>query len=257
MNRMILTLVLSLFVLVGLTVPANAMQSHGTYWFTESLDTGLVFGPPIPKQLQTAKTAKSATATASAETGLLPIATRDGAKLLQNVVGQHVPETLSYKVKPGDSLSRIANSFGTAVDVLKQLNGIADPNMLSISQVIKIPNLEKKLITPNLKIKEVVSVDLTAYTAGPESTGKSPGDPAYGVTASGAYVKDHHTIAVDPRTIPIGTKVYIEGIGVRVAEDTGGAILGNRIDVYMSDLTAAIQFGYKRDVKVYILEESA
>ena len=39
---------------------------------------------------------------------------------------------------------------------------------------------------------------------GPESTGKSPGDPGYGVTASGAYVKDGHTIAVDPRLMPSG-----------------------------------------------------
>lgn len=242
MNRMILTLVLSLLLLVGLTAPTYAMQNEGVYWFAEPLDTGLVYGPPIPKNAPS-----------------LPqqLASRDDEQLLQNVVAANIPETLTYQVQPGDSLSRIANLFGSSVDVLMQLNGITNPHLLGVNQELKVPNLEKNLLTPDLKIKEVLSADLTAYTAGPESTGKRPGDPAYGVTASGAHVQDHRTIAVDPRKIPIGTKVYIEGIGVRVAEDTGGAIQGNRIDVYMSDLSAAIQFGYKRDVKVYILEESA
>ncbi|MGB8954821.1 MAG: 3D domain-containing protein [Tumebacillaceae bacterium] len=242
MNRIILTLVLSLCLLLGLTAPTYAMQPEEMYWLTDSLDTGLVYGPPIPQKAPKLP---------------MQLASRGGDKLLQNVVAQNVPDTLTYKVQSGDSLSRIANLFGSAVDVLMQLNSITNPHLLSVNQEIKVPNLEKKLLTPELKVKEVVSADLTAYTAGPESTGKSPGDPGYGITASGAHVQDHRTIAVDPRKIPIGTKVYIEGIGVRVAEDTGGAIQGNRIDVYMSDLSAAIQFGYKRDVKVYILEESA
>src|SRR5690606_5056518 len=84
---------------------------------------------------------------------------------------------------------------------------------------------------------------LTAYTAGPESTGKNPGHPAYGITASGAHVQSGVTIAADPRVIPMGSKVYIENVGTRVVQDTGGAIKGNRIDVYIPNLSQARQFG--------------
>ena len=94
--------------------------------------------------------------------------------------------------------------------------------------------------------------ECTAYTEGIESCGKLSTHPAYGITASGKRVREG-MIAVDTRYIPFGTKVYIEGLGVFVAEDTGGAIKGNRIDIHMSDLNKAIEFG-RQNRKVIILE---
>jgi 3D (Asp-Asp-Asp) domain-containing protein len=96
------------------------------------------------------------------------------------------------------------------------------------------------------------TMNASAYTAGYESTGKNPGDPGYGITASGMQVR-HGVVAVDPRVIPLGTKLYVDGYGVTIAADTGGAIKGNKIDLYFEDLDDAINFG-RRDVKVYVLE---
>jgi len=106
--------------------------------------------------------------------------------------------------------------------------------------------------------KRVIYMEASAYTAGYESTGKNPGDPGYGITASGTTVR-HGTVAVDPRVIPLGTNLYIESLGslpdygIARAEDTGGAIKGNRIDLYFSSLSEALKFGRRR-VKVYILK---
>lgn len=54
-----------------------------------------------------------------------------------------------------------------------------------------------------------------------------------GQTASGAQTEVGTTIAVDPNIIPLGSMVYVEGIGLRIAQDTGGAIKGNKIDILL------------------------
>ena len=71
-------------------------------------------------------------------------------------------------------------------------------------------------------------------------------------TATGTRPKENRTIAVDPKVIPLGSTVYIEGFGYYIAEDTGGAIKGNRIDVFLMDYNKARQLG-RRTAKVWIL----
>jgi uncharacterized protein YabE (DUF348 family)/3D (Asp-Asp-Asp) domain-containing protein len=97
------------------------------------------------------------------------------------------------------------------------------------------------------------NVTLTAYANDFASTGKEKSDPGSGVTYSGATVKEGRTIAVDKNVIPIGWWVYIEGIGFRRAEDTGGAIKGNKIDVYYESSDYANKFGLKRGYTVYVI----
>ena len=61
-------------------------------------------------------------------------------------------------------------------------------------------------------------------------------------------------VAVDPDVIPLGTKLYIEGYGIAIAGDTGGAIQGNIVDLFFNSSSECYEFGRKHGLKVYILE---
>ena len=109
----------------------------------------------------------------------------------------------------------------------------------------------------NITYKNVIRAQATAYTADFASTGKRPGDGGFGRTATGTIARrnpnGYSSIAVDPRVIPLGTKLYIEGYGYGIAEDTGGAIKGNIVDVYFNSNAECIQWG-RRTVNVYVLK---
>ena len=83
-------------------------------------------------------------------------------------------------------------------------------------------------------IKEYV---ITAYCPCVKCCGKSDG-----ITASGVKATEGVTIATD-KSIPFGTKVYIDGVGERIVQDRGGAIKGNRIDLYFDSHQEALNFG--------------
>lgn len=90
-------------------------------------------------------------------------------------------------------------------------------------------------------------VTATAYTAG--CNGCS------GITATGINLKANpnlKVIAVDPRVIPLGSKVWVEGYGYAIAGDTGGAIKGNKIDIHVPTKQAAYNFG-RRQVKIKVM----
>lgn len=95
--------------------------------------------------------------------------------------------------------------------------------------------------------------EVTAYTAGYESTGKRPGDPYYGITASGEPVREGVTVACPP-SMSFGTKLEIEGVGRRICQDRGGAITEGRLDVYFDDLNDALEFG-RKTLNVRVVEE--
>lgn len=129
-------------------------------------------------------------------------------------------------------------------------NGTPSTEYYLQSQDSKLVTIEAQPVDYRFKLEDV---ELTAYTAGFESTGKNLGDPAYKTTYSGATVSEGRTIAVDQTIIPLGWWVYIQGVGYRKAEDTGSAIKGNIIDVYIEDLEKAKQFGRKYGNTVYVI----
>lgn len=104
----------------------------------------------------------------------------------------------------------------------------------------------------------VITCNATAYDLSYESCGKHPGEPGYGVTASGMKAGPG-VVAVDPRVIPLGTRLYIASTdgtadyGYAIAGDTGGAIKGNKIDLFFPSASQVRQFG-RRNVTVYVLD---
>lgn len=133
-----------------------------------------------------------------------------------------------------------------------------------VSQVIEYGTIAVRRIPGTdqyFKYFTAMNMVATAYTLCPTETGgKEPGHPAFGITFSGLPAQ-RGVIAVDPRVIPLGTKVYVESLdgrfadyGMAIAADTGSAIRGNRIDLFMDCKEEAIQWGI-RTVRVYIIHE--
>lgn len=74
-------------------------------------------------------------------------------------------------------------------------------------------------------------------------------------TSTGAVATEGTTIAVDPRVIPYGTRVYIEGVGYRIAQDCGGGVGGNHIDVYVENHSSCFRPELNaKAAKVYIVD---
>ncbi len=109
------------------------------------------------------------------------------------------------------------------------------------------------------RYSKIIICEATAYDLSYESCGKNPGDPAYGITYTGTHARPG-VIAVDPRVIPLKSKVYVESLdstadyGFASAEDTGSAIKGNKIDLFIGSNRAALRYG-RRKVRVYIIED--
>ncbi len=110
-----------------------------------------------------------------------------------------------------------------------------------------------------VRYSKILNMNATSYTASFADTGKHPDHPAFGITYTGMKVREG-MIAVDPRVIPLGTKVYVEipgpapDYGFAIAADIGSAIKGNLIDLYFDSAERVSRWG-KRKVIVYILNE--
>jgi 3D (Asp-Asp-Asp) domain-containing protein len=133
-----------------------------------------------------------------------------------------------------------------------------------ISKVIEQGKAGKTVSIGGKSVKykqKIENVRCTAYDKSYICTGKNPGDPGYGVTKSGLEAREG-IVAVDPKVIPLGSKLYIEileeGVpdyGYAIAGDTGGLIRGKKVDLYFDwSLEKLREFGVKT-ANVYILSD--
>lgn len=164
----------------------------------------------------------------------------------------------SHVVKSGDTLYAIASANNVTVNNLKSWNNLKS-NTIHINQklVLKgngssghVDKTEKPVEKPqsNEQVGVTMTVEATAYTA--YCVGCS------GITYTGIDLRkdpNAKVIAVDPKVIPLGSRVHVEGYGNAIAGDIGGDIKGKRIDLHMPTRQEALNFG-RRDVKVTILK---
>lgn len=158
---------------------------------------------------------------------------------------------LSIINSDSSSISEIQNAINTLQYMLPQLN--SDYVIDLVNAAIDSGNYIISLSESNQATSNSVenssgylstySMIATAYTG-------------HGITAMGLKpVRDPNglsTVAIDPSVIPLGSKVYVEGYGYAIASDTGGAIKGNKIDVYMNSNEECFAFG-RRTVTVNVI----
>lgn len=170
--------------------------------------------------------------------------------------------TGTYTVVSGDTIYGVAVMYGMSVTELMTSNQLIDDlihpgDKLVVSGEKVQPQVSASQSSANSStpskpaastdVKEL-TVTATAYTASCEGCS--------GITSTGIDLNanpNQKVVAVDPTVIPLGSKVWVEGYGEAIAGDIGGAIKGNKIDVYMPSYNDAINWG-RQSVKVKILD---
>ena len=110
-----------------------------------------------------------------------------------------------------------------------------------------------------VRYTKVIEMEATAYTASFKDTGKHPDHPEFGICYTGMKAREG-VIAVDPKVIPLYTKMYIDvsgktkDYGFAIAGDIGSGIKGKQVDLYLDSQEAVDKWGRKK-VKVYILKD--
>ncbi len=171
--------------------------------------------------------------------------------------GQNGVKRKSYQISYQDGVEVSRELVGEevlveAVDEVKEVGAKVTAASFQIASAGSLPSRGG-----SLSYSKVLQCNATAYDLSYESCGKRPGDPGYGRTATGMQAQ-YGVVAVDPRVIPLGSRLYIEAVdgswtyGYAVAGDTGGAIKGNKIDLFFNSAADVRKFG-RRSAKVYVL----
>jgi len=137
--------------------------------------------------------------------------------------------------------------IGIVLLIILILAGFANDEQEDTTKPIREP-IFKSVIFEQPMCFPIGEYTLTAYCA----CEKCCGDWADGITYTGTVATEGRTIAVDPKNIPLGSTVEIYGKQY-IAEDIGGAIKQNRIDVFFESHSEALKFG-KQKAKVYLIK---
>lgn len=142
------------------------------------------------------------------------------------------------------------------IDMLKKIRAEKQKQQIQLKKkLMQQQSTEVKRMPSRGEVSHYTTIYViaTAYTAGYESTGKTPNSPNYGKTASGTRAVEGRTIAC-PKNMELGTKIFIPYFNSGfICEDRGGAIRNGRIDIYMESVKDAREFG-KKELEIKILQ---
>lgn len=194
--------------------------------------------------------------TATVESGMIIVITRVTCEKVVKRIEVPAPTVTRWDARlSSDPVVLRQGKPGVAMEtsIVWKKEGVVSVQWVSSTRVVQQPK-PTVILRGNLpsrggmRVKRVMTAVATAYDPGPLSCGPN----ATGRTATGVRATKG-IIAVDPRVIPLGTRVFVDGYGPAVAADTGGAIKGNRIDVCFDSRRDALNWG-RRTVQVLIYE---
>jgi len=170
-----------------------------------------------------------------------------------NYLNRYLNQSNGYDFGNQIDESHIKKAIGLAEGIIQNLTGERNQMVASTVVVGKAQPVLEDLDWSEYPKKTIVA---TGYTAGIESTGKEPDHPEYGITYSGVKVKRDlfSTIAADLSVFPIGTVLFIPGYGYGVVADKGGAIKGNKLDLYYDTVEEVYEEWGKKTVEVSIVK---
>lgn len=162
----------------------------------------------------------------------------------------------SLKILANIQVATIKGWFSDSITINKVF---AEENKTITNESIMITMAKNIEHNTNWNNYKKVTVTATGYTAGRESTGKSPKDHSYGITYSGVEVKRDlfSTIAADLNVFPIGTVLFIPGYGYGVVADKGAAVKGNHLDLYFQTVGDVFEHWGKKKLAVYIIKHGS
>lgn len=176
---------------------------------------------------------------------------------ISNVSAQDLSDWLHHYKKIYEASQTVQENSGKKTNLFSKVLNFASAQVTSISASAEEQSnsltLEEAYDWSKYPKKNVIA---TGYTAGVESTGKAPNHPSYGITFSGVKVKRdlYSTVAADLNVFPLGTILFIPGYGYGVVADTGGAIKGNKVDLYYETVEDVYNHWGKRTLDVYIVK---
>lgn len=236
---------------------ASDSASGGTSSSASSASIVMQRGSSLPVSIATQITVETTEVAASNVVEIQTITTTVQAGTAAASVTGITPEDISYEIRSRANMRQSPSQDASLVTVIPvganvvsigesrdgytmvQYDGIVGyvwDNCLADSSAPPMLGTEPILFT----VTAYCSCRICCGNYSPEVTGRESH------TATGTVPQEGRTIAVDPQVIPYGSRVYVDGMGVYVAEDCGGGIKENHIDIYFESHQAALNFGTKR-----------